>query len=290
MNEELHVLIVDPVMQSRMRLQNSLRGLNVIDEVEQRNSYQLLIPELEQEEIPFDVIFLRSQDDTEEQNEMLNKILSHEGKRSPLVIYVLGAKHQRSDYVAELYANGAHGFLVEPYSPEDLEEIVLFVKEAAEKGEQDSPEKQRTAGEFAFQGALSLLDTAALNMNTHGGGGKALVHLRRTNETLRKLLKDLEPEQFEEIILRRTERFVEKADYSRFEGRGKGQKKAVHRGGLLHEVMEERGLPAGRLAPLLKIEEDELNRILAEEAPISEELAQELSRVIGKSKEFWLGQ
>jgi hypothetical protein len=236
----------------------------------------------------FTALILRS-DETPGQAETFLGALATLGiAKTPLILASLQGQHLTSSNVGTLYALGFHGIVAEPFSSAELLQMFGLAAERSKNDSQDVAVKQRAAS-FIIKDALVTIDEVARNLLQTKSGGRALVKLRQTSTTLRRFLNDLDPESIVDLLDKRIEKHLEDADYTVH------NKRATvtipkHPGKQLRSIMAERGLETGRLAALLKIEEQHLVAILDEQADVDEQLAIALSRVIGQAPDFWLGR
>jgi plasmid maintenance system antidote protein VapI len=70
--------------------------------------------------------------------------------------------------------------------------------------------------------------------------------------------------------------------------RERRQKRALHPAKIVSRIMMVRGITVDRLAAAMRVDIETLKQFLGEQLEMNEELAENLSRVLGHDKNYWL--
>lgn len=133
--EKINALVIDPELESRMRLKHATSMLHNFDKLTQCASISEATQKIGTSD-PFGIVFLSEK---LEKNEALNFVKS--SKQSPqsqdsAFVYLVKSQADMSTLVATNMLSGIDGFLCEPFSVDSLSEItVLAAKVKKERGE-----------------------------------------------------------------------------------------------------------------------------------------------------------
>jgi len=115
-------IIVDPDLDSRMRLKQAMASVYEFGKTVQVTNFQEAVHKLEGVE-PFDVVFISYRIDQEEISAFIKRAKQAKIGQDAAYVLVLQTKNQDTSTVAKNVMVGADGFLFEPYSVDLLMEI-----------------------------------------------------------------------------------------------------------------------------------------------------------------------
>lgn len=280
-----NILIINPDSEGRGRLREALRSVVAKGTYANARALKQALDQM-RTEARYDFAFLSTEFDVTQLMEFLGSVKSLSSKQRPVLMLCLKAGDQSSSLVANLYANGAQGFVLEPYSPDQLLESMNVAKE---KLSDSAESKEVRITEFLMGDAMRLLDEVAdWRSAGHLGGGASGKDLKRVGASLKEAAAKIEPAKFENLL-------IEKFGSAKTNKKGveppkvaKKIKEAPHPGIELRATMAKRQLSKEKLLSITKIDPAELDGILAEQIAISEVTAEELARAMGNTAKHWL--
>jgi addiction module HigA family antidote len=212
-----------------------------------------------------------------------------EGKKS-LYLVSLAKEEKDSSSIASMFLRGLDGFICEPYSADEIQDLLLTAKEARAKQESMPDDSSRLAAtlDFLVVDMIGHIDTVARKLNQDIEDAYALRSMRETGKTLSQLYEKVSKETFERILVRR---FEDAKIPKNYVSRNRSQRKlkvADHPGRIIKEILKARKLSVDFLSGRISINKDEFHRIMNEEAPLTKELAADLSRILGETPSHWL--
>lgn len=190
-------LVVDPELESRMRLKAATASAHRFGKVVLANSYGEGLARITESE-GFDVIFLtHSLGESEIQNFIAESKKSEQGSTSAYVLVLKTAKQDTST-VASSMVSGADGFLCEPYSVD----VLLEMAELAErvKGERQSARKE-AAAVMLFDKVGKEISNIALKISLGKADFKSMKDMKNLGKTIQGLELD-SLESYERAILK----------------------------------------------------------------------------------------
>ena len=281
----LKVLLAEPDIDRRFRIREVLRNARKVDTTDAR-SLTNLVDALKQRRFDLTIV---SSAFTGEELEWLFKNLPNGLTIDQLCLVIALRPEQRAaSFVAEMYAKGVVGFICEPFSVTEVSEILRLAEEAQQKPVEEST-KNTLASTFLFGDALKQFERIiALRMQGQQSMGFLGREFRDNCMALRDTAAGLSNEQLADMILAQVaDAKPREVDESRRASREK-LGPAIHPGAELLALMSSRKLSKEKLVAALKIPEVELGEILAGRRGITEETAENISRAIGRTKQYWL--
>lgn len=281
-------LILDSNSDRRARLREVLKELLPKANISHSRSFQEALAEL-QTHTGYDCIFFSSSFRADETRKFLRDLAQLTLQPSPLLIVSLLPSDQGSAVVADLYVHGVHGFICEPFSSDGLWQLMNTTRQEAEKAIDNTEKDLRITG-FLVADAMRLLDEIA-DARSEGrlAPGYTGKLLREVSAALKASAEKIGREALEEILI---SKFMAAKTSKVGPDKGKialGRKReVVHPGVEIEKIMEQRKLSKDKLLSVLKIEPAEFDQILAQQSPVTKELARELARVLGRTQEYWL--
>ncbi len=210
-------------------------------------------------------------------------------KNPPKIVVALQSSDKDSPYISQLFLAGFHGFICEPYSPEDLRRTLETIKETPASSD-ESGSRDKKVAMFLLADMMRHIDLVALDImkgnSTRGYAGKELREVAKSFQQAMAKIPD------DDRVTMITEKFSQAKPFADRAGQHKSAKArliASHPGVEVRQVMQKRGISKERLLPLLKLEAEEFTAILELRTPITEASAKELARVLGESSRYWLG-
>jgi addiction module HigA family antidote len=280
------ILLINPNSEGRGRLREALQS--VVHKGSYTNSRELkhAFGELGNSEEKYDFAFLSTEFSSEPLLEFLGSVKTLSAKRRPILVLCLKPNDQNSSLVANLYANGAHGFVSEPYSPDGL---MRAMEIAEEKSAGPTEGKEVRIAEFLLSDAMRWLDKVAERLSEgKRGGGVEGKELRRVAKSLQEASTKIDPVRYQKLLIEM---------FGRAETKKKGiepakvKKKIVeapHPGDELRAIMAQRGLSKEKLLATMKVPGATLDALLSEQTSLTEEVARELARALGKTSKYWM--
>jgi plasmid maintenance system antidote protein VapI len=190
--------------------------------------------------------------------------------------------------VVSTYLSGVDGFISEPYTSEQLQELVQKVLDPARERVVHSAVRAVKSVTLLAREAVGHIDKMWMFRLEGGkGSGSALGELKRIEPSLRQL-QEKHADAFEvgmcsvfEAVLPPDPSLLKSKSSSR-------AKRAQHPGQIIRSLMEQRGLTNERLLSLVRISPEEFEQILSGDLVINDVIARELSRALGKTAREWI--
>ncbi|MGA1192464.1 MAG: helix-turn-helix transcriptional regulator [Bdellovibrionota bacterium] len=236
-----------------------------------------------------DAIFVYSLIPVQEVETLRNGIRERAPEAHPIFIIALHPSHLERTYVSQKLLEGFEGFIREPFSADEVNEIINVVLEKR----QNSTEKECGSLkilQFLVKDALSLLDHAAFErfQQNNKGGGFAFRKMRFLKDKLFSFEISANEEQLLRMLETEVEIQSEYLDLTKFERKKKKVRYAEHPGKVITRIIESRNLTEERLCQMLSSDTEHVLKVLQEEEGLTPELATQLSRVLGKPTDYWI--
>lgn len=283
------VIIIDGNPQTRGRLREVLRSVLL---KAQYQYFRTLAEGLESIKASpnFDLVFISSSFPMEALQAAVAEIRALPSDPSPLIIISLSGAALDVTFATNLYVHGAHGFICEPYSPEELSELITTARDESQKSLEQA-DKDRRAADFLLQEGMKLLDQfAEYRSGGRLGKGKVGRELQQVAEGFRAVAEKLMPPELEHMLV---ERFIRAKTTKKGppEERKSARPRVLHPhpGAVLRDLMQSRGLNREKILSVAHIEEAQLDLLLNEQLSVDEELARDLARALGRTSIYWIG-
>jgi plasmid maintenance system antidote protein VapI len=207
----------------------------------------------------------------------------------PSVIIVLPSSSAlSSSTIATLYLEGVAGFVSDPYTSEDLSELVTKIMEQrTKKISIEENVKTRKASNFLLADAMSLIDEVARLRYEGKEGGYALRDLKALSSNFANYYAQ-DPEKYMDAMV---ELFQKAKAPAWAKGTARKQAKvkiSKHPGVVVWELMAERGIAEDRLPALLRVDAPTAAALVRGQVPVDKPMAESLSRIFGMSPREWL--
>lgn len=283
------VLIIDSSPQSRGRLREVLRSVLHKGQYEYARSLTEGLGRLNAAP-GFEVVFISSAFAVDALRSAIAEIRALPLSPAPLVIIALRGDARDLTFATSLYVQGAHGLICEPYSPDDLSELIETAGDESVKS-LDQTDKDRRAADFLLRDAMKLLDQyAEYRSSGRRGKGKVGREFHQVVSGFRAVAEKLPLPDFERVLV---ERFIR----AKTTKQGPVAEKAVarprilvpHPGAVLRDLMQARGVSKEKVLSVARIEEVLLDQLLNEQLSVDEELARDLARALGRTSIYWTG-
>ncbi|NDC36438.1 MAG: hypothetical protein EBZ48_00100 [Proteobacteria bacterium] len=291
MLENLSFLIASPDLDSRTKLREVLRAFVYKGTIHQERSLHGLAgrfkPERKAIEGEINGLFVASSFGRAAIVSLLQEADSIGAKLPPVVIFINDKQLEDSTEVAALYLEGIDGFIREPYSSDELLALINTLGNQSQRTI-SAEAKVKKAAEFLLFDAMAHIDELARQqMQGLEPGGYPLKNLRAVSKVLSKLSGKNLPLYFELVTaVFQKGKPASEAELARKTRRV--QKKAVHPGAVIKEMMKARNLSTDRLLASLRVDPADFDALLNEKREIDQNLARELSRTLGMSSVEWL--
>ncbi len=287
MNKNQVVVIADPNPEPRSRLKEVLKASFDAKIVNARalenclESFQLN---------KYHFAFISTRFGKEKINAFLSKLKSFPAANRPEVIICLSGAALDPTVVAQQYTQGVLGFLCEPFSAESVKSLMDSAKES-EGGAVGATERERRAISFLLNDAVKNLDAVAERLASgERGGGFAGKALKEIGQALKERSKNVSPEVLADLMLEKFSKAKPAQRAAEVEKKTKKRlKAAIHPGAELKEIMAKRNLAEARLIELTGIPAEDFAKLLGEELEVTDKIARDLSRALGKTAAYWLG-
>lgn len=209
-----------------------------------------------------------------------------ETKSSRVVVAIDGRGNLDGPLVVGLYLDGIDGFVSEPYSIRDLQLLFDTLFNAHEP--RDAQVRARKSAVFVVHDAMQYIDQIAAKLAlAERAPAQARKELQNVSKTLLQLYTQNPGE-------------VEKALIDAFEGvpapkvsdiqhaRRAVAQRVLHPGKIVRDLIAERRFTVETLAKAMRLEKEDLQTLVDEKGPVTEALANALSRGLGRSPRDWL--
>ena len=287
--ENLSFLIVSPDLDSRTKLREVLRAFVYKGTIHQERTLRGLPARFKSlgKDEKIHTLFVASSFGRSAISGLLQEAAGLGAKLPPIVVFINDKELEDSTEVASLYLEGIDGFIREPYSSDELLALInTFLNQAQRAVSAEA--KTKRAAEFLLYDAMAHIDDLARQqMHGHDPGGYPLKNLKTVSRVLRKLSEKNLPLYFDLMssVFERA-RPASEADLAR--KTKKVQKKVVHPGALIKEMMRARNLSKERLLTSLRVEPGDFDALLNEQLGIDQVMAKELARTLGMTSVEWL--
>lgn len=192
MSQTIQALIVDEAVNSRNRLRQAVIASSPFIEVRValtvRDALDIAT------EMNATHLFLSSELLKTHGDDFLTKFATLEGKVS--YIMVLQGEQRAPAVIIERFANGVDGFILDPYSAEDIRLVLEQTKEIQGK---DTSLRRDAAIRFLLKGSTRLIDQAAVLKLSGKGLGEMTRDIRRQREALERLKPEDNDKYFDMI-------------------------------------------------------------------------------------------
>lgn len=219
--------------------------------------------------------------------EFLENVKSLPAAKTPPVVATLDSKvGDNSSAIAALYIQGMTGFISEPYSTSELSKLLEAVLE--NKGQIQGKDRIRKATGFLLVDAMGQLDQLAAQLwKGEEPCGYPLRELKLISKNLSIVAKE-DRSGYLDLMADIFARAKPPAAHLVKSKVKRSTMKAAHPGAVICELMKERFLTPERVASMLKVEVGEFTALMQEQCSVTEEMAKNLARVLGRSSREWL--
>lgn len=159
--EKYDALIVDPELDTRMRLKQATTAVHNFGKVFQVGSLREALQKL-QGDSPIDVIFINNRFERAEVDQFIAQGKESSQGQDSAYVTVMQAKDQQSATIADTMLKGFDGLLFEPYSVDVLVEITKIA--AKVKGERRA-QRELAAIKFLLGDVINQLDQISYNLS-----------------------------------------------------------------------------------------------------------------------------
>lgn len=285
--EGLRTLIVDSSTEHRSRLRQALASIIFKGKIEQARTEAEAYSTLEYAKVPFNCIFVSSVLPCNSISAFISKAQGYESGNLSAFIVSLAAEHVKSAEVAKFYLDGAQGFISEPYSAQEIQELISLACAQKEKERQDL-EKRVGAVDILSSEAMQILDSVAMALAQGKSTRIEKKELARATTLLRETAQQLPEWELAKILLKRfLDASIPKGYVPRKITRHKTEE-ILHPGAIIKRIMTDRKLSEERIRSNLKMDQAVFDAILAESGAIDETIAREIARIFGQGYNFWL--
>lgn len=233
------------------------------------------------------LIFISYSLGSENLSDFLNKIKAMALKPSPRIVVTIDSKlRDNSSAIAELFVRGITGFISEPYSTDELSQLLRTVME--NKAELQGRDRLRKATGFLMVDAMGQIDQLVAQLwRGEEPCGYPLREIRNISKNL-KLVFEQDADGYADLIADIFNRAKPPAANLVRNKVRRNAPAASHPGAIICALMKERLLTPQRVAAMLKVQENDFNELMREQRSVDEELAKQLARVLGRSSREWL--
>ncbi len=286
MLEKFNALIIDPVLDSRVRLREVIRSVAATGETILARTQKEAIDRLENGS-SVHAVFMSSRDSAQSLREFYDKAKNFTATKESLFILTLKGAAKESTYIAPLLLYGFDGFICEPFSSESVRDLLDSAKEAKSKTSSERA-KKLALYEFLIGDAIRLIDQIAYKKATTGdpnSGGYALRDLKKVSHEMASLYETVK-DRAAEIIVRRFEAVpVPKEIHNR--KRLSVEPRPPSPGEEVQEIMKRRGIDSKRVQEALQLNDQAFQSFLSGELPVTEHIIHALARLVGNTPEYW---
>jgi plasmid maintenance system antidote protein VapI len=285
--QNLRVVIAEPDVERRGRLREALREVTSIKNFDARSLREVTTILTDNR---IDLAFISSAFEREPIKKFVASLEALPMNSKVPVVVTLQANAQAAPFVAEMYSQGVMGFLIEPFSVESIRGIFSLVTE------EDQPQRDKKVADavttsFLLGDALKHFEKLVqLRYDGKTGGGYIIRDLRDDSAAMRETAASLSTDELADILLTQFST-AEPRPLKPNEEMAKVKKVKVvpHPGVELGMVMRDRRVSKDKFVATTKIPLAELEQILGCERDLSEDMAAQISRAVGRSKEYWFG-
>lgn len=238
----------------------------------------------------YDAVFVSFELGQKEIGETLAKLKSSAITKLPPFIVTMKGQKGGATGVVELYMSGVTGFITEPYTADDIIELLSSIKENRQALELTNPgQKVRKASSFVIAETKGLLnDFARIKVNGEsGGGGSTVKDIKKLSTVIRELYSQ-DPAEYLRALLVAFDKSAPPKESARVKKVKKTVKQCKHPGSVIKDIIIRKGLSLEHLIENLKSDVDLFVAFLDEKANLDETLSRELSRLFGRSPVEWM--
>lgn len=194
--EKYSVWVVDNDMQARMRLKTATSSVATFGQVKLLNTMDEAVKALENSN-HVDIVFVARRFGQDVITQFVRKCKETQGGRDSAYVLVLKTDDQDSNTVAQNVLIGADGFLLEPYSVDNLVEIAQL---AARVKRERSLEREQTALKFLVDDVIKQIDRVAFIKSCGFDVGRNLKKLKEMCQVFNDLQSESQEVYFEIAI------------------------------------------------------------------------------------------
>ena len=238
----------------------------------------------------YDAVFVAFELGQKEISELIERLKSSISIKLPPFIVALKDQKGGVTGVVDLYMSGVTGFITEPYTADDIIDLLTTVRENRNNLETTSPNQRvRKASTFVIAETKGLLnDFARIKINGENGGGRNTLKDVKKLSTVIKELHQQDPVEYLRALLTAFDKSVPPKESARIKKIKKTIKQCKHPGSLIKDTIIRKGLSLEHLIENLKSDPDLFVAFLDEKANLDEGLSKELSRLFGRSPTEWM--
>lgn len=274
-------------MSSRTRLREALKNVAYKSEIIPAHNVEEVLENFKKGQVTT-AVFINSALGFQKIADFAKAVREDEADTKPLVIVCLRAEHQENGLVASLYLEGVNGFICEPFSVDNLRDLINTAKESSSKGS-TSEAKLESASDFLIGGVIEQFDVVSKQQKqTQRHGGYAFKTLQRLSESMKEIYEKI-PEKFQEIMLSRFEKVEAPKNSGEVHIVRQKVEDAPHPGKIIGELIAQRGLDLDFLTASIRISKEDFEKILAGTQDLTEQSAREISRGFGRTNQYWVG-
>jgi len=284
MLKKFSCIILDPDINVRTRLKEVLKTIALKSEIENVRNLTEILGRLEGKR--YDALFVSSGVGRETVSETIRRVRGNSKAAKTVIIVTLRPADQDSTRVAEMYLEGSNGFICDPYSADEILQLIESAKEAKENKSSDKEKKLSSAG-LMLNTAIGHIDAMATDRALgRDGKGFAGKELERIAGALKQIHTEVGDEYFN-VLVNKFEALGPPKEIPTF--MRKKAKKLIpkHPGIILSGLLTQRKLSADRLATSLGISPEEVKKLLSGLTSIDAVLAEGIARSVGETKAFW---
>ena len=282
MDRPKRLLIVTPQLEARTRLRDALRDVVGDAEVEVVATFREAKTKVRGTPT-FDVIFIGYSGLLEDVSELV--MTCRRVNARPLrFIIVLPNPQVDANHVAALFADGVEGFIAEPFSFEELNDLFKAIHVHRDQ-DPKSARDMRMLGFLTSQLQFKIDELASIQARSPTPFSRLPKNFAKLRETLNSLHQS-DPEAFTQILLSK----YENVPVPKTRATPKKRKIAAeprHPGIVLKELLEQRGIGMERIMILLGISAGELEELMGGQRAVDEKLAHNLARAVGETSRYW---
>lgn len=283
----LRTLIVDGNTEHRSRLRQALASIVFKGKIEQSRSESDALTALEDAKEPFHCIFVSSALHCSSIGSFISKAQGFESGSLSAFIISLAPEHVTSADVAKFYLEGAQGFISEPYSAQEIQELVNLALTQKEKERKDL-ELRTGAVDILAAEAVQIIDDVAQKTAQGKSAHKEKRDMSRATSRFRETSETLPVWELEKILFRR---FLDAEIPKGYQPRRIAKQKSevvLHPGAIISKIMKDRRLSEERIRANLKMDQAVFDAILEGSGSVDETMAREISRIFGHGYNYWL--
>jgi len=287
--ENLTFLVLGPVLRSRTKLREVLRTFVYKSEVRHDRTLVGVSDQLSAvtDGAKIDLLFLAASLGKDAITCFLEESRSRQTRLPPVVVFIDDRKVEKAEAITALYLDGIDGFIAEPYTSEDMLQLIHAL---VSKGGKvlDAEVRTKRAAEFLVNDAMAKIEELALQqMQGEEPGGYALRDLQQLSSKLEKAVEQ-DPTQYGEMLAKVFERAKPASEALLRHKASRAKKRAIHPAAVIRDVMRSRKISMERLIQSMRTDPAEIERLMKEERSIDEALAKDLSRALGMTWVEWI--